>query len=318
MTRAMVARLRLRHFALIKALNEQRNMHRAAAVLNMTQSTASKLLKDIESIMGAELFHRETRGMAPTDIGVEVVRFAEEILNRIDRFSAEFETMVAGGHGMLVIGAIMGAAPDLVAKVVAEMKAERPLLTIRMLGETSDNILDMLETGEIDIAVGRFSATRQQALFNFEHLSEEPLAFVVRRDHPLSGTATPLLLDVLHDLPWILQPATTPTRQVLDKTFADAGLTTPKNHVESVSLFAILHLIQTSDAISLLPVSVVRDHLSAGLITRLRATVETTVPGFGILTRRDTMLTKVAEVFAHKLRIAAVENNMLARTKDPS
>jgi DNA-binding transcriptional LysR family regulator len=316
MSRAMMTRLRLRHFTLLRALDQQRNMHRAAGVLNMTQSTASKLLKDVEDIMGTELFHRETRGMSPTDIGYEVLRFAEEMLTRTERFSAELQSMLAGGHGMLVIGAIMGAAPDLVAHVVAEMKAERPLLTIRMLGETSDNILEMFEAGEIDIAVGRFSASRHHALFDFEHLSEEPLAFVVRRDHPLAGKDQQVPLEDLHALPWILQPVTTPTRQILDRAFAELTLGTPRNHVESVSLFAILHLIQTSDAITLLPVSVVRDHLTAGLVARLRSTVEATVPGFGILTRRDTMLSKFAQDFAEKLRAAASRTSVQMTDRD--
>lgn len=304
MTTNLVAKLRLRHFSLIRALDEHRNMHRAADALNMTQSTASKMLRDIEGILGTPLFVRETRGMTPTDMGRQAAQFSDEILVRITRFSEEFDSQLAGGHGLLVIGAIMGAAPDLVAKIVGEMKAERPLLTIRMLGETSDNILDLLEAGELDIAVGRFSTIRQQALFDFEHLSEEPLELVVRKDHPLHRGVNKDIAS-LHSWPWILQPPATPTRQLMDRAFAEAGLSTPRNHVECMSIFAILHLVQTSDAITLLPASVVRDHLRAGLLCTMENPFQRSVAGFGIMMRRDRQLSEAAEAFAEKLRRAA-------------
>ncbi|WP_161555806.1 LysR family transcriptional regulator [Mangrovicoccus ximenensis] len=185
--RDLASYLKFRHLALIQALAEHGTMHAAARALNMTQSTMSKMLADLEAELDAPLFRREPRGMAPTELGDYAIGFAGTMLGHLGRFSEEFRDRRLGGAGTLVIGAIMGAAPDLVARAVADMKQLYPLLTVRMMGETSDQILEMLETGDVDIAVGRFSQTRYRAIFDFEPLALEPLALVARRGHGLSG-----------------------------------------------------------------------------------------------------------------------------------
>ncbi|ARO15890.1 transcriptional regulator, LysR family (plasmid) [Ketogulonicigenium robustum] len=290
--------LKVRHLTLLLALVEHRTMHRAAAALNMTQSTASKILREIEDLLGVALFVREPRGMRPTDSGLLATGLAEAVLQRITRFSDELENLKSGNMGSLVIGAIMGAAPDLVAAAVAEVKQAYPLLTVRMLGETSDLILEMLQTGQVDIAVGRFISPQQQQMFTFEPLAQEPLVLVARAGHPLEGVAGPVR--ALHEFaqwPWVLQPATNPTRRVLDAAFVAARVNPPRNQVESVSVFAILHLLQTSDALALLPESVARDHFRGGILTRIPVRDLPAIPDFGILTRVGEPLSFHAALF---------------------
>ncbi|PRX09369.1 UNVERIFIED_ORG: LysR family transcriptional regulator [Martelella mediterranea] len=301
MDRNFAGKLRLKQLMVVTALAETGNMHRAAETLGMTQSTASKLLKDLEGLLGATLFVREPRGMTPTDMGYDVADFSRSVLVRIDRFSEDFEAKISGGHGLLVVGAIMGAAPDLIASAVAAMKAERPRLVIRLLGETSDQILDMLEDGTVDVAVGRFSTPRHWQLFDFEPLGEEPLRLVARAGHPLADRDD-VTLQELHAWPWIMQPGNNPTRQLLDGAFAEHGLSAPVNYVESASIFAILQLLQSSDAVAVLPISVVRDHLNAKLLSALHDPIGKQIRGFGIARRRNEALSPNAESFVEKLR----------------
>jgi DNA-binding transcriptional LysR family regulator len=72
--------------------------------------------------------------------------------------------------------------------------------------------------------------------------------------------------------------------------------------VECTSIFATLQLLQKSDAVSMLPESVVRDHLDAGLLVRLALNVGRRLPGFGILLRRGEPLTPAATEFVESLR----------------
>jgi DNA-binding transcriptional LysR family regulator len=268
----------------------------------MTQSTASKMLKDIEELLAAPLFERQPRGMTPTDLGLLATRFSEKMLCHLARFGEEFAERSGGSSGTLVVGAIMGAAPDLVTGAVADIKRELPLLTVRLLGETSDGILEMLEKGFVDLAVGRFSQSRHRRLFAFEPLGEEPLAFVVRAGHPLAGKSREGDLAALVRWPWIMQPPEVPTRKILEEAILAAGLAPPANQVESVSMFAILHLLRASDAVALLPVSVVADHLRSGLLARLSTPAPPALPGFGLLLRRDEPLSPQAERFRDLLR----------------
>jgi DNA-binding transcriptional LysR family regulator len=301
----LLSRLRFRHLALLVALDEHRNLHRAAGAVHLAQPSATKLVHDLEQIFGIALFERLPRGMQPTELGLEVASFARRLLTDLERFTQDLESKRQGGYGQLVIGAIMGAAPDVVARAMADMKERRPLLALKLLGETSDEILNLLLDRKIDLAVGRFSNALQHNQVDFELLGNEVLCIVARKGHPLSRSRRLNLRD-LEQSAWILQPLTSPARQIIEQEFGQAGMKTPANLVECTSIFATLQLLQKSDAVGMLPESVVRDHLLAKLLVRFPLIVGKSLPGFGILSRQGETLSAAATEFVQSLRGYAV------------
>lgn len=195
----------------------------------------------------------------------------------------------------------MGAAPDVVARAMADMKKERPLLSIRLMGETSDEIVALLLEGKIDLSVGRFSSPLQHNLIDYEDLGNEELYIVARTGHPLARHKR-MQLSMLTDTPWILQPLASPARQIIEQEFGLAGMKTPVDLVECTSIFATLQLLEKTDAVAMLPESVVRDHLKAELLVQLPLTVGKSLPGFGILTRRGEPIGPTADEFIQALR----------------
>lgn len=304
MAQRQLASLRMRHLTLISALGETENLHAAADRAHMTQPTATRLLRDAEEILGAPLFERLPRGMKPNPLGIDAIAFSNRILSQLENFGTDFKIKRDGGHGLLVVGAISGAAPHIVARAVADMKRKHPLLTIRLLGETSDTIMGMLERGELEFAVGRFASVMQHNLFTFEHLAREQLCIVARSDHPLFA-GSPADLGALAGLPWVLQPEATIARQLLEAEFANHGMTTPANRIEVASIFAALQIIQQSDAVAMLSRPVVEDHLRAGILAELPLEIDWKLSGFGLLTRRSEGLSGFAEELANRLRLIA-------------
>ena len=300
-TAHLLGRLRFRHLALLVALDDHRNLRRAADAVHLAQPSATKLVHDLEQVFGFPLFERLPRGMLPTELGSEVLAFARRMLVDLDRFTQDLDSKRKGGYGQLAIGAIMGAAPDVVARAMADIKQRRPLLAIKLLGETSDEIVSLLLSRKIDLAVGRFSNPLQHNAIDYEDLGNEPLCIVARKGHPY-GRFRSLELNKLADSAWVLQPLTSPARQILEQEFGQAGMMTPANMVECTSIFATLQLLQKSDAVAMLPESVVRDHLDAGLLARLALTVGKSLPGFGILLRRGEPLSPSATEFVESLR----------------
>jgi DNA-binding transcriptional LysR family regulator len=313
----LLGRLRFKHFALLAALDEHRNLHRAADAVHLSQPSATKLVHDLELIFGFPLFERLPRGMQPTELGTAVLGFARRMLVDLERFTEDLDNKRKGGYGQLVLGAIMGAAPDVVARALAEVKRRRPLLSIKLLGETSDEILTLLMGRKIDLAVGRFSNALQHNDIDYEVLGNEVLCIVARKNHPLSR-ARRMNLRSLEPCPWILQPLASPARQIIEQEFGQAGMMTPANVVECASIFATLQLLQTSDAVTMLPESVARDHLLAGLLVRLPLTVGKSLPGFGILSRRGEPLSAAAVEFVQALRVygARMAQSLISQTEN--
>jgi DNA-binding transcriptional LysR family regulator len=298
---ALVNRLKFKHLALLVALDDTRNLHQAADTVNVAQPSASRMLSDIEEAFGFLLFERNARGMQPTPLGTATLAYARRSLADLTRFAADLENKRRGGHGQLTVGAIMGAAPDVLAMAVAELKSERPLLNVRILGETSDQVVQLLHRREVDLALGRLTTALAHNDFDFEPLAREAMRLVVRAAHPLGREAPPDLA-ALTRWPWILQPITSPARGLFEEELARAGLTTPANVVECASIFATLQLLQNSDAVAMLPESVVRDYLRAHLLVALPVEIGKSLAGFGLLRRKSETLSEPAEYFIALLR----------------
>jgi DNA-binding transcriptional LysR family regulator len=307
-------RLRLKHFSLLRTLGDCRNLHLAAEELNMTQPSATKLLKDVESLLGLPLFLRHSRGLLPTPLGEEVIAYAQQLLGQMGHFTADLESKQHGGHGFLSVGAIMGAAPDLVAPAVARMKARYPRLTIRLLGDTSDQVMQLMEAHLLELAVCRFSVAEQHAHFSFEALGNEKLLFVVSARHRLAA-APPRSIADLNTEAWVMQPLPSPSRVLLEREFATLDLPRPANLIECSSIFAALQIVQHIDAVTLLPEPVVREALQAGRVVALPLAHRVTLTEYGLLTRRGARLSTAAQEFIETLRTLAREAVQPAHTR---
>src|SRR5882762_8132915 len=112
----LMGRLRYRHLSLHVAIGDHRNLHRASQAVHLAQPSATKIVHELEELFGVPLFERLPRGMHPTELGGEVLRFARRALVDMQQFSEDLDSKQKGGYGQqLIIGAIMGAVPDVVA-----------------------------------------------------------------------------------------------------------------------------------------------------------------------------------------------------------
>lgn len=94
------------------ALMELGNFHRAAETLNMSQPALSRRIQKLEAAVGAQLFERTTRQVAPTAVGRELTPLVRRLLDEFDTslFSFRDMGMRRGGardHGLPADGGIL-------------------------------------------------------------------------------------------------------------------------------------------------------------------------------------------------------------------
>ena len=278
--------LRFRHLVLIDTLARTQNMHATAQEMNISQPAVSKMLREIEHQLGFDVFQRLPRSMTLTDLGNHVARFAQIALNDTQQFVGQINHLRQGGHGFLKIGTIYAATAAAIPAAIVEVKKSWPLLTIEVLEGTSANMLTMLEHKNLDLVVARFTLDRHRELFDFQSLAPEPLCLVTGSHHPLAGASeTPL--SELGSWPWVVYPTGTPMRARLERAFVEAGMQTPENTVETVSLQTTLQLLQTAPVISMLAESMVEPEVQAGRLIRLALPFPLVLADYGIITRRN-------------------------------
>lgn len=294
-------KLRLKHFALLRCLGDAQNLHLAAQELNITQPAATKLLKDMEETLDLRLFERHARGVRPTAIGASVVEYARSLMGQLGHFTHDVENKRSGGHGFLSLGAIMGSVPDIVAPAIKEMKQRYPLMTVRVLGDTSDQIMQLLEAHQIEFGVCRYIAAQQSEQFQFEALGNEHLLFVASPGHPWAQRRKITLPDLLDEM-WVMQPLPSPSRVLLEEAFALHSMPRPPRMIECGSMFAALQMLKQTRAVALLSRAVVKESLSTRQITRLRLVQDRQLKEFGLVTRRGAAMSSAAQELADVIR----------------
>jgi DNA-binding transcriptional LysR family regulator len=124
------ARLKTRQLLLLIALDDYRNIHRAADELHMTQPAASKQIKDLEEMLEVRLFERLPRGMEPTIYGETMIRHARMALTSLALAHDDLVTLKSGLSGQVEVGVIMSPAMALLPRAIARIKEQAPLLRI--------------------------------------------------------------------------------------------------------------------------------------------------------------------------------------------
>ncbi|MGP3698513.1 LysR family transcriptional regulator [Rhodobacter sp. NSM] len=234
---------------LIAAIARHGQLQVAATETAMTQPAASRMLSEIERIVGAPLFLRRPRGMEPTETGLVVARRAASMLREMRIMAAEVRALREGLGGSVRIGAVTGPAVGYLVPAIREVKRMAPGASITVDVAPSRQLLRDLATGALDFAIARILPEFESREFEIEPMRDESVSLLVRSDHPLSRAASVTLTE-LSDYPWVMQERGAPIREALLDAFGAVGLPEPRDIVNSASLLLMIAYLTRSDAIA--------------------------------------------------------------------
>lgn len=298
------ARLKTRQLMLLIAIEEHGNIHRAAESLNMSQPAASKLLKDLEDLIGVPLFERLPRGMRPTWYGESMIRHARVALASLGEAGAEIEALKAGHAGNVAIGAIAGPAMTLLPPTLARLDQAHPDLRVSVLVESSDVLLEQLSQNRIDLMVGRLFPRHDKRNLHYEPIAEEDVCAIARPGHPLLSRRKPGL-EELAKLPWLVPPEGSVLRHRFELMFQSAGLNAPRRVTATAALVLLPRLLQDSDRLAVVPVDVARHYAAHGMAEIVPVELSCRMDSFGFITRTDWLLSPGAHTVLATLKAAA-------------
>ena len=214
MADSSVNALRLTQLQLISALARCGNLTDAAKQTGLTQPAASHALARLRRDLHDPIFVRTSEGMRPTPYGVKVAEAAHEALrvlrNGLDReleFDPETSTRTFNVF-MSDVGQLL-----YLPKLLARLSEEAPSVAIRAwyLPAKAPHLIS--ESGEVDLAVGAFTALTsgcmQQRLYQSQYVC------IVRKDHP--AFVRGMTLNSFRKVPHAVADAKGYVHEVLDR-----------------------------------------------------------------------------------------------------
>jgi DNA-binding transcriptional LysR family regulator len=306
-------RLRTRQLLLAEALGRELHLGRAAAGLGISQPAATRLLQELEDLLGARLFDRHAKGLAPTPAGQALVRYARQLLNDFGHTRRELAALAAGLHGRLRIGSVPSALPALVAPLVVRFKARHGGVAVALEVATSDLMLAQLGRGEVELVFGRLVEGHHDDACELAPVLAEPQVVVARGGHPLLGStaagsaesfaapapggAAPLSLRELARWPWVLQPPGSPQAGRFEAMMREAGVHQRLDTTETASTIATTALLDASDMLAVMPASLAAHYARLGVLAVLPVELPLRVPDVQLIWRRGRELPPVAQAF---------------------
>lgn len=300
------SRLKMRQILLLVALDEHRNMHKAAASVAMTQPAATRLIGDLERLLGVVLFERNARGVQPNAYGESLIRHSRMMLATLDHARDEINEIASGTTGKTSIGAILVAAPTLVPRGLIRFKQRQPNHTVMVREGNTLSLTSALWRGEIDLIVGRASKDVLTEGIRFEALYDEPMCVVSRVDHALARRRA-IKFEALAEEAWILPPPDAIYRRRIDEVFREAGVQPPRRVVESLSIVTNVLLVRETDMLAIMPGRVAQHYADLGEIRILAVKPPALSGPVGVITLVGRPLTPAAMDLIQAFRETALE-----------
>lgn len=302
--RVLRSNIKLRHLQLVVALDEFRHLGRTAEFLSVSQPAVSKMLAEVESMLGLTLFDRSTRGTEPTSSGQAMVRFARSVLADYERTRDEIAAEASGAAGRTRVGSMVVALPVLLAGAVKLLKQKSVLATVMVEEGDLTHLLPKLRLGELDLFVGRLEPGYSAPDLVTEALFNEPMVVVVKPGHALTANKKPDWNDIAN-MPCVLPPPWASLRVKIEQTFYKFGLNPPADIIETSSFLALNTFVQQRDAAGFLARSVGMHFQKEGLLKVLPITVPIELPPIGMIVVRERRLTSSTEQLMGCLRETA-------------
>ncbi|MEO5958528.1 MAG: LysR family transcriptional regulator [Opitutaceae bacterium] len=239
----------------------------AAKDLFLTQSAVSHAIKALEDDLGCRLLDRVGRRVLLTQAGEQFLRHTEKILREMETARAGIETLTKWGHGRLRVGASTTACQHILPTVMREFRQSYPKCVIRIEPGDHSQQLDLLRSGQIDLALIIEPPGAGLAEYTFVPLFQDELRFLVAPLH-LWAKLGRAPHEAIEGETLVLYNKTSHTFRLVNEYFREDKITLT-NFIELGSMEAIKELVKIGIGVGVLAPWIAREELENGSLVSL-------------------------------------------------
>lgn len=219
-------------FRLLQMVERTGTVTGAAHALHYTPSAASYQLRQLGKENNVQLIEPYGRGIRLTASAHIMLRHAAVLSAQAERARAELAAASDEPGGAFTLCGFSTAATHLLPPVAERLRDERPEVQVRVIEAEPDRCLDLLMTGDADIAlVVATSEAPSEGDPRFEHKAvlDDPLDLIVPDDHPFTRRERVTLSDARGES-WILGRPDSTYHHLVDAACESAGFSPDVAH----------------------------------------------------------------------------------------
>lgn len=236
---------------------EQSSMNKASALLNLSQPALSRKIAKLEQEIGSPLFRRIGKRLELTRIGQLTYEYAIELRQLHRKYLQTVTEFTATGRSSLTIGASLTTLQTTLPDLIQMLTSAHPEVDIKAVTGKTHEIVSLVREHKADIGI--VASSIDDPALRCLPLFDDHLLLILPRNQVITDKGALGIAD-LDGMPMILFSRGTWYRVLTDELF-DKYQLQPDVRMEIDSFEAILRLLHTCRAATLLPQSYMRQQL---------------------------------------------------------
>jgi DNA-binding transcriptional LysR family regulator len=250
------------------AVAERQHMTKAAAALNMTQSTASAAIAALESRHGTALFDRVGRGLMLNDTGRTLLPYARDVLAAAAFADGALEDLTGMRRGHLRLGASQTVGSYWLPRHMVAFADRYPAIETSLTIGNTAQITAAVAAGDIDLGIveGPVAAPN----LNGTAIAGDRLVLVAAKGHALAGRKSIGAAELLA-AQWVVRERGSGTRRESEVALQRFGIDPDARTIalELPSNEAVQAAVRASAMLAVLSELTVASALANGELVRL-------------------------------------------------
>lgn len=226
------------------------NFTLAAYENNISQSSFSKQIMNLEDELGVELFLRKKRNIVLTPVGEQCLEYAYKMLNIYEMMNREIKSYSSFQTLPVNVSSIPVLLPYEIENVIFRINKTYPdlVFSINELPESS-YVLTSLHRGECDFAIMRTDFLDKE-LYDIYPIVSDRLIAVLPCTHSLSEKKEISIEDLKQER-FIMPPKNTDLREIAEEACIRAGFRPNIGYITSGNIELTLKIIHTQNMVYL-------------------------------------------------------------------
>lgn len=293
----------LKQLEYLVALADTEHFGKASERCNITPSTLSAGIRDLENVLGVSLAERTKRHVLMTPIGIEIAARARLLL----RDAEDVMELAASNRepmtGEMRLGVIPTISPFLLPRVLPTLNAQYPALRLYLREEQTANLLVRLRSGEIDVAL--IALPYDVEGFASTVLFEDVFEFACYQNHPLARKKMIYVTDLVDQPLMLLEEGHCLRGHALDACQLHHGQ--ERSQFEASSLHTLVQMVAAGIGVTLLPKLALDGQITQGTNIKL-------VPLSGASSRQIGLVWRQSSLRAQEFEVLGIALGSLAKS----
>ncbi|WP_319413157.1 LysR family transcriptional regulator [uncultured Cohaesibacter sp.] len=295
------------HLRTLMAIQQARSFALATRQLSVSQSSLHRSARDLEQLLGIDLFSATHRGIELTEPAAILARFAKLANAEMRQAVDEINALKGKDTSRIMVGSMPLSRTSILPSATQSLLDENPDVQVCNVDGPYTELLHGLRHGDLDFLVGALRDPPPAEDVIHEVLFNDTLAVVSGKNHPLAGRTSLDRSDLLA-FPWISAPSTTPTGMKTSEILGlDADNRDSPIRIISSSLVMIRGMLMRGNYLTLMSPRQLQVELQTGLVTILDTHLDIEERPIGLTFRKGWQPTPTQKAYIDLVRKAAGE-----------